>query len=50
METKQHATKNQWVNEKITRKIKKYSRQMTMKTQPFKIYGMLQRHCLEGNS
>ena len=44
METKQHATlKNQWVK----RKFKSTVRKTTMKTQPFKIYGMPQKQFLE---
>ena len=31
METKQHATKNQWINNKIKEEIKKISRLTTMK-------------------
>ena len=50
METKQHVNKNQWVNEEIKRNLKNTSRQMIMNAQPFKIYGMLQKQCLEGNS
>jgi len=42
--------KNQWVNRKSRRKLKNTSRQMRMKTQPFKIDGMLQKQCSEGNS
>ena len=45
--------KNQWVNEEIKRELKKKkttSRQMTMKTQPFKIYRMPQKQFLDGNS
>ena len=49
METKQHATKNQWVNEEIKKEIKNTLRQMIMKTQPLKIYGMPQKQCSEGN-
>ena len=39
-----HQQGNQKGNQKNT------SRQMTMKTQPFKIYGMPQRQCLEESS
>ena len=31
-------------------KLKNTSRQMIIKTQPFRIYGMMQKHCLKGNS
>ena len=42
--------KNQWVNEEIKKEIlKNTSRQMIMKTQPLKIYGMLRKKCAEGN-
>ena len=48
METKEDATKkNQWVNEEIKGKFKNTSRQMTMKTQPFKIYGVPQKQFLK---
>ena len=33
--------KNQWINEKTKKEIKNTLRQMAMKTQPYKIYGML---------
>ena len=42
--------KNQWVNEEIKKEIKKYPRDMIMKTQPLKIYGMPQKQCSEGSS
>ena len=42
--------KNQWVNEEIKREIKKYLIQMIKKTQPFKIYRMPQKQCVEGSS
>jgi len=43
--------KKQWINEEIKKEIKKNtSRQMIMKTQPFKIYGMPKQQCLEGSS
>jgi len=36
---------------KSKRKLKKYlERQKTMKTQPFKIYGIPQKQCLEGSA
>ena len=35
---------------KSRRKLKTTLKQMIMKTQPFKIYGMLQKQCSEGNS
>jgi len=35
--------KNQWVNEEIKKEIKNTLRQMIMKTQPLKIYGMPQK-------
>ena len=38
--------KKQWVNEEIKMEFKK----MIMKVQPFKIYEMLQKQCLEENS
>ena len=44
METKQHSTKK--TNESMRKskgKLKNTWRQMIMKTQPFKIYGMLQK-------
>ena len=48
METKQHATeKSSGSMRKSKGKIKNTSRQMIMKTQPFKIHGMLQKQCLE---
>ena len=39
METKQHAIKSQWVNDEI-KELKNTLGQMTMKTQPYKTYGM----------
>ena len=42
--------KNQWVNEEIKKEIKNTWRQMIMKTQPLKIYGMLQKQHSEGSS
>ena len=36
METKQQATKNQWVNDEIEEKIKKKKKTISMKTQPCK--------------
>ena len=41
--------KNQWVNEEIKKEIKNTLREMIMKTQPLKIYGMPQKQCSEGN-
>ena len=41
--------KNQWVNEEIKKEIKNTLREMIMKTQPLKIYGMLRKQCSEGN-
>ena len=41
--------KNQWVNEEIKRNLQNTLRQTTMKTQPYKIYGMLPKH-FKGNS
>ena len=38
--------KNQWVNEEIRNTLE----QMTMKTQPYKIYEMQQKQFLEGSS
>ena len=35
---------------KSRRKLKNISRQMITRTQPLKIYGMLQKQCSEGNS
>ena len=35
--------KNQWVNEEIKKEIKNTLREMIMKTQPLKIYGMPQK-------
>ena len=46
METKQHTTKKQWVNEEIKRKLKITLRQRAMKTQPFEIYRMPQKQFL----
>ena len=44
METKKHVSENQWVNNEIKEEIKKKTlRQMTMKTQLYKIYGMQQK-------
>ena len=43
METKQHATKKQWVNEKSKRKSINTLRQMKMGTQNWKIYGLQQK-------
>ena len=51
METKQHATKK--TNESTRKskgKFKSTLKQMIMKTQPFKIYGMPQKQFLEGSS
>ena len=42
--------KNQWVNEKNQEKFTNSLRQVIMKTQTFKIYGMLQKQFLEGSS
>ena len=43
--------KNRWVNEEIKKgNKKKYLRQMTMKTQPYKISGMQQKQFLEESS
>ena len=43
--------KKQWVNEEIKTEIKINTlRQMIMKTQPLKIYGMPQKQCSEANS
>lgn len=36
MNTKQHATKKQWVNNEITEETKNALSQMTMKMQPYK--------------
>ena len=48
MENKQHATKKtNGSMRKSKGKFKNISRQMIMKIQPFKIYGMLQKQCLE---
>ena len=51
MENKQHATKktNGSVR-KSRRKLKNTSRQMIMKTQPFKMYGMPQKQFFEESS
>ena len=50
METKQHATKKPMGQmRKSRRKLKNTLKQMIMKTQPLKIYGMLQKQCSEGN-
>ena len=51
METKQSSAKKP--NESMRKskeKLKNSMRQMIMKTQPFKIYEMPQKQCLEGNS
>ena len=55
VETKQHASKkkkkkNSGSTRKSKVKLKTTSRQMTTKTQPFKIYGMQQKQFLEGSS
>ena len=51
METKQHATKKTNESTRNSRgKFKNTSRQIIMKTQPFKIYGMPQKQFLEGSS
>jgi len=52
MMTKQHATiNNQWINKEIKEEIKTYLERKThTKTQPYKIYGMQQKQCLEGSS
>ena len=59
METKQYATKKkpqktekkkQWINEEIKKEIEKNLETNDNKTQPFRIYGVLQNQCLEGSS
>ena len=50
METKQHVTKKPRVNEEIKMELESTLRQFTMKTQPLKIYGMLQKQFLERSS
>ena len=51
MEIKQHATKKtNGSMMKPKRKLKNTLRQMTMKTQPYKIYGIQQKQFLEGSS
>ena len=51
METKQHATKkSNGSTRKSKGKLNNTLRQMIMKTQPFKIYGIPQKQCSEGNS
>ena len=51
METKQHATeKTNGSVRKAKANLKNTSRQMIMKTQPFKFYGMPPKQCLEGHS
>ena len=51
METKQHATKKTNVStRKSKRKLKNTLRQSTMKTQPYKIYGMHKKQFLKGIS
>jgi len=51
MATKQHATKkNNGSMRKSKGRLKNTLRQMIMKTQLFKFYGMLQKQCLEGSS
>ena len=51
METKQHTTKKPNASmRKSTRKLKNTLRQMIMKTQPYKIYGMLEKQFLDGHS
>ena len=42
--------KNPNINDKSKKKLKNILRQMTMKTQPYKICGMLQKVFLEGSS
>lgn len=41
--------KNQCVKEETKEEIKQYLKQMTMKTQPYTIYGIQQKQFLEGN-
>ena len=51
METKQHATKKTSASiMKSKRKFKNTLRQITMKTQPYKICGLQQKQFLEGSS
>ena len=42
--------KKKWVKVKSKGKFKNTMRQLTMKTQPYKIYGMQQKQSLEGSS
>ena len=46
METKQHATKKPLGQTKSKKKLKNTLRQMTMKTQPYKIYGLQKKQLL----
>ena len=50
METKQDATEKKNFREEIKKEIKNSLRQMTMKTQPYKFYGMPPKQFLEGSS
>ena len=43
MNTKQHATKKQWVNNEITEETKNALSQMTMKMQPYKTHRIQQK-------
>ena len=47
METKQHGTKKPMGQQGNQKEIKNTFRQTKMKTQPYKIYGMLQKQFLE---
>ena len=51
MEIKQHATKKTNTSVmKSTRKLKNILRKMTVKTQPYNIYGIQQKQLLKGSS
>ena len=53
MKTKQCDTitnKKKWVNEEIKKEVKNTLRQKKKKTQPYKIYGIMQKQFLEGSS
>ena len=43
METKQHATKNQWINEDIKEEIRRNLKKTENKNTTFQIYGTQQR-------
>ena len=50
MESKQHATKKQWINEEIKKEMKKYLETNDNENTAFTIYGMQQKQFLDGSS